>query len=498
MRAVLSLLINVLCAAGSWTVAYAFWKVGALEVGRSARTKLARLVSLAGIGDVVDIVPLLFLEMRSELRTKLMLQGLVVIILSTTAIVSAPIAHWATRPGSQFPQTNVSGWIPTNNILSSSGFLVLWNTTIERLNSAGFPYDQLPDFLPDNSVDWKYRASEWNSSWSASCRWTNRTAIQLEATGIYHDGDVFGLIPGIKSVFPAEYFTGAYNISQEVIRRFAWGRVADAIAFFFFQSYSEAEYKRNNDTGRYQNSAPFNLTLAAFHLRNASISSNSGDPMDVEHAFGPGPISQAWYTVATCEIKLARTDLSREERDHIVFPWAPTNGGSTVGAISSFYKAGLQEQSYAGGEVYIPSGPDLFRFYQTYLISKDSSYKTTVWRQLSASVETVELAVPLLAMLVLYMFLLCAGLAWFVVVKKLPDTLSVPRSKIDWMMQGGREAAEGRTGARLEGDSWTQLRLDFSRAEYGGTESDERKIRPCQTIRIVDTADEGRREWADS
>ncbi len=481
VRAIMALLVNVLCVAGSWAVAYGCWKTGALEAARSARTRLPALVSLGGIGDVIDVVPLLFsTRLGVVLRTRLVIQVVLVVLLSVAGILSGPIARFTTQPGLEIRQANVSGWLPTTTVLAVPGMVVQWTTTMERLDSAGFPHDQLLDFFPDVGTDWKYRASEWNSSWSASCQWTDQTVIQLNATGNSTD-DILDQFPTFRGVFPPEYFTPAYNRSLHWSCRYTRGKVYDAQLFLLFQSFHPgASYTRDNSTGHYRNDMPFNLSIAALNLHNAPAAHDSYVD-DSAQILTPGPVEKASYTIATCALK--RTDDSTEvaANSNIAFPWAPFITSSVTRGLIDFYKPKLMEQSHAGGGVPLPSGRDLFRFYQTYLVRKDTAFKHVVWRKLSVDTPTVEVVVAVLVVFLMYTVFLCAGVFWLVVVWRLPGHILIPRSKIEWMIQGVKEAGRQEADPSFLDNSRSRSE-DLIGAFYGQTSGGQLGI-TSRTIR---------------
>jgi len=456
VRAVFALLVNVFCVGGSWAVAYFYWKTGALEVVKSTRTRLPAITSLDGMGDIIDLVPLLFSKLGTGLRIRLLTQVVLVLSLSVVAIFSGPLARFATQQGAEIRLMNSTGWLPTGDVFSNvGGFLVQWNNTVERLNSAGFPYNQLLDFLPDLDLDWKYRESEWNSSWAASCEWTDRAPIQLEATG-NHTLDILEQFPAAKTIFPPDCLTPAYNMSQRWAAHASSDKVYDALLFLLFQSYHQnISYELDETTGHYHNDMPFNLTMAAFHLHDAP--SASKDFID-STLFGAGPVGESHYSLATCAVRRIR------HNDHqVAFPWSPFITSSAVVALTEFYQPGLTEQSFAGGHVYLPSGSDLFRFYQTYLVRKDTVQKLVVRRRISVAVPTVELAVAALVVFIVCALLLCAGLLWFGIVRRLPPGVVIPRSKMQWIMQGVKEAGGNSYSLDV---TWRQMKHDFTEATF--------------------------------
>lgn len=163
VRAILALIINFLCVVGIWIISYSTWKTGALKLARSHKssTRLLSLFSPSGVGDVLDILPLLRSKNISiRLLAQLVIPGAVIATLSAVAIVSAPIARYSTRPSSRIQPMLVSGTLASIYHSGIGNALVKWNNTIERFTSAGLPLNQLVDFLPDNTIDWKYSGME--------------------------------------------------------------------------------------------------------------------------------------------------------------------------------------------------------------------------------------------------------------------------------------------------------------------------------------------------
>jgi hypothetical protein len=110
VRAVLALVIHFVSVLGIWIWAYSFWKLAALRVARSrsrSHTPAAspvRLLSLhapSGLGDVHDVLPLLRLDLGVGLLLALATQTAVIVLLSATALLSAPLSRYSTRMGTR-------------------------------------------------------------------------------------------------------------------------------------------------------------------------------------------------------------------------------------------------------------------------------------------------------------------------------------------------------------------------------------------------------------
>ena len=304
VRAILALIINFLCVIGIWVVAYSIWKVGAMKLDRSHKscTKILSLYCPTGLGEVLEIIPLLRASLGIGLLAQLLIPGAIIVILSTVAIMSAPIARYSTRVGMQIAPTLVPGTLATTSHRSIDDALVKWNETIERFNLAGLPLNQLMDFLPDNTIDWKYSEPEWNNSWSASCRWTERTPIKLYAMGNASSGGrIWDIFPGISAVFPGDIFEAKYARGVVAPGPYRGELFLDKLLFISMQTNPNVSF--DTEPGSSTNFGPFHFTIAAFHLKNTPA--NFTDDGSV--TWGTGPVEQSWYTMASCDLDRVAT-----------------------------------------------------------------------------------------------------------------------------------------------------------------------------------------------
>ncbi|KAK3315640.1 hypothetical protein B0H66DRAFT_628872 [Apodospora peruviana] len=464
VQAVLAFIISIICAFGIWAVSHVLWKSAATGISRGHKTKLLSLLTLGALGDVVDTIPLLRSDLGTGLLAKLIFQCIVVTILSITAIVSGPIARISTSTGTETREVPVTGWMATSNFHSMNSAQVKWNNTIDRLNSAGFPLDQLLDFLPDVRVDWRYRPAHWNSTWTASCQFTDRTQIALNSTGNYTE-PILDEIPAMASVFPPRVLTPGHTITSSMAG--AWEEESlpngddgwkEVLYFVFIQSSPKVAYQDEPDpaeTGRQLNYLPFNITFAVFHLHNAPSVVTDTQGFDI----GIGPIEKSWYTIADCQLSRVPSRMPQyldEDTDwHVSFPWS-ADPLALPKAFSEFYRVETMDAAFTGGEVHHPTGQEVFRFYQAYLISKDTEFHETVTRPVDVAVATVQLSIVALVVFLFYAFLLCVALAWSVL-WRIPDGASIPKTKVEWMMQrvtvaGGKEQQRAGLRAAIHGD----------------------------------------------
>jgi hypothetical protein len=149
---------------------------------------------------------------------------------------------------------------------------------------------------------------------------------------------------------------------------------------------------------------------------------------------------------------------------HTAYPWT-RDSAPTLQAYSDFHHARLTEQSFRGENIYHPTGQDLFRFYQAYLVTKDIQDYESAERLISVAVPTVELSVPVLVVFVIYMLLIGLTACWFVVLRRLPSKAWVPRTKIEWMAQGMRESSAREVHVSYLSARWGKIEEELREAE---------------------------------
>ncbi|KAK0649518.1 hypothetical protein B0T16DRAFT_133110 [Cercophora newfieldiana] len=485
VRAVLALLINVLCVAGVWVVAYCSWKSSALKIpSHKASTSLLSLFFPSGIGDVVDIVPLLRRGLGRGLLWKLISQGLLIVILTAVAIASAPLAVSSTQLGFEFRPTPVSGVRAKTTFTGITSTVVGWNNTIDRFIKAELPLDQVVDWLPDNRVDWVYRPEEWNSSWAADCQYTEETPITLFSSG-NKTGDVFVEVEGVGAALGE----GMRNWGLSENRNIVWisagsysgQRFVDVFLWVVIQTNTSIAY--NPDGDRRHNFHPLNYTVTMFHMHGFPANHSSGDAL-----FGRGPVEKASYVQTTCSLKrkpgLTPEEVEPDAELRITNVWT-YDLFSIAKAYSVFYEPRMAIEAFNNLTVTIPSPRELFRFYQAYHIIKDTQELnafTQVTRTLSVRTPAVQLAAPTLGVLLAYVVAMAVATIYWVFFKKLPAGTSIPRTKVQWMMQGVKEVGGRELNAAYLDATWGQLEGDLAKARYADV--NDQSGRSYKTIQL--------------
>jgi hypothetical protein len=164
VQATLNVIISFLSVVAIWTFSRFCWQLSTSEVAKNHNVPLPSLLSIMTLGETVDVLRLLKTKILSLPHPRILLQCFVVTVFSVAAILSGPIARFSTRRGHVMSLTAIDGLMATVNHSSIGSAMVKWNQTQQSLIEAGFPTDQLLDFLPDPSYDWLYRADQWNST----------------------------------------------------------------------------------------------------------------------------------------------------------------------------------------------------------------------------------------------------------------------------------------------------------------------------------------------
>jgi hypothetical protein len=452
--------ISILCVTGIWIIAFFRWRYHARKVSRSSSVGLLDLLSINGAGEALDALRNLAWTRSPWRHLGLVAQCFFVGLLSIVGILAGPIARYSTGSTHVVGKTDVLGLMATNDHRSISSAMVKWNMTVNRLTSANFPQTQLLDFLPDIQTDWQYDSTEWNSSWAMSCEYTPLTPISVYATGNITDNFI-DEIPGIRNAYPegVSKKLEPIRVSHSYKGFFANSKVYKDLLMFTVMSDSPSTSSLDTARTRYNNET-MRIVLIAFHFHNMPQSASD------DAYFGVGPVETSAYTRAECT--LSRNSV--QDAGHIAYPW--TNDTSAIAtAFSSFHQANMVEQSIADAAIYHPTGTDLVRFYQAYIVTKDTQYKHVVNREISVLQPRVEIAAIALVAFLLYAVILIVLLVWSFAVYHVPKGLFVPRTKFEWVMEAVRETVAHKTDWSKFEASEEELRKDLNDSTYGTVSS---------------------------
>ncbi|EEP79745.1 predicted protein [Uncinocarpus reesii 1704] len=420
VQAVLTVVVSALSALMIWVTTRTFWRRGAIPVTKESRTvPILSLLTISSLGEVFDTLKVFKLRVLSVRYLAICVQCIVVVIFSLSGMLSGPIARFSSRMGVEERGQE--------KIVSA---LVKWNETQQSLTRAGFPTDQLLDFLPDPSRHWFYREDEWNSSWSARCDFIPATPVELQSTGNRSDTLLYTQVSGLKDLTPERFHNKSVYLGRYQLAAFEENRGNYRDVLLFVLRYPDGWTRANFNWDK-----RMSFSILSVHMHNAPRPSDmDGDGI----SFGEGKIEKASYTRTDC-------DLTRIEKmpDDLQFAYPHTlDADSIVQAYADYYRPNLIQQSIANASISPPSPEELFQFYQVYMITKDTQLPHSVQRVITVEVPTVELSIAWLAVVLFFFCVVILGLILYIVFlfKQRSRLSGIPNSKLDWMAISIKEA----------------------------------------------------------
>jgi hypothetical protein len=448
VQATLNVIITVLSTLGVTAFAKCCWQSAAQHAVDQQTLPLSSLLSINTVGEAFDIMLLLRSKMLRWRHWKIFAQFTVVLCLSTASVLSGPLARYSTNRSHEVTLAKVPGMLTARAHDSILNAPVVWNETFNSLDEAGFPYDQLLDYLPDPSLPWVYNSKEWNSSWSISCRHTYQTSIDLYDTG--NCTSTYDELPGLNEVIPLTEYGPSIDVW--------WGGFytgdinKDTLLGLGGKKYSDVDTTTNITYG-------MTLTLASVHLHNFGRQTNSSSFC----SWASGPISTASYTKIEC-------DLRRNLRDpyymHIAFPDCATPE-LVARAMVEYYTARFIQESISDSTITVLTPTDLVRFLQTWMITKDTQYREPVTRALSVRVPVVQLSSAFVAIAVLAALLILAASLVYINSKAHNRHIlaQTPQSKLDWI-QAFLQLSAASSSSSLSSSSYRLPTKDRRRADF--------------------------------
>lgn len=436
VQAVLNIVISLLSALGVSVFGRICWQASTTKIAKRKNVALSSLLTINSVGEAMDVLFLLKFNFFSS--TRIVAQCIVVACMTATAILSGPIARYSSRRGQIVSEKDVNGLLALAYHNSIGNAMVEWNLTQVSLERAGFPYNQLLDFLPDTSTYWLYRAEEWNSTWSMDCRYTESTPVSLKTTG---DCDhLYAEVPGLDKIIPDSpdiwYSTDGFYVNGTTWK--------DVLMFLYEPIYNDY----NNVTFLTHN---MSITIASVHLHNLAKSSNDSCN------FGVGDVEQASYTKAECNLF-----RNYGEDTYIAYPDSG-DVGQVPTSYYSYYGQTFKQQSMSNDPIQIITPQELVRFYQIYMITKDTQSLQPVTRSMSVDVTVVQLSAIFLAVCIFMTLLILVGIGMYGLFRIMHPAPRPPQTKLDWVLQAIKDP--GPEGVILSGDDSTRER--FKGARYG-------------------------------
>lgn len=417
VQAGLQVVIAVLSCLGIFAFARFCWQLSSHRVKKNRAVALASLMSINTIGEAFDAALLLRQRIFRQRYWKILAQSIVVVILTASTIVSGPIAKASTRLGTIVRIINVPGSLATNVFNSRAYAAVEWNDTSTSLDRAGFPLDQLLDFMPTTSVAWLYKADEWNSTWAMHCDKVENTPVTMVDTGVCTNFSTE--FPATDDIFPWNSFDVPRWTWQSLYWNSTWTQ--DVLAMFTGWNY----FDYNSTTDITYN---MSITVVALHMHWLN---KTGDNDNCQ--FGAGPVESSSYTKMTCNLTRSHTI---PDEDHLAYPDATDYDALGDAYIANWYDQFSTQANT--NETISPITPDqLIRFYQTYVITKDLQYPQPVSRQLTADIQVVQLSSTFIAFGTLFAILVLIGLIHHGIFHYRHRGVlhEIPESKLDWIVQ---------------------------------------------------------------
>lgn len=420
VQAALNVVITTLCALSIFVVSRICWSLGARMVVTRQNVPISSILSVSTLGDVLDIAGLLKWQLFRRAHVKLFAQALAVAVFSAAALLSGPISRYSTRLG-QAPR-DVSGVTVARGYHSFSQAAVLWNQTFASLDRAGFPYDQLLDYFPDPSYLWLYVPEEWHPKWRMECRETDLTPISLKVVNNC-SSTIYSEIPGLDSVIPASppasdsmyYWVGYYHNGT---------RLKDGIIFMAAASVTDI----SNTSGI---ARAMSLQIAAVHVHDLLLREDG----ESNCSFAGDHIESSAFSKVDCDLRYQGDDNANATA---AYPdvFQPT---SFVSNLADYYGVRVNSESVRNIPITTISPRDLIRFYQTWLITKDTQGMEIASRRLTVRDSVVELSIVFLAITLALFTSIVLGLCcdrFYLTVSSRPKLAlrAIPQSKLDWLL----------------------------------------------------------------
>lgn len=145
-----------------------------------------------------------------------------------------------------------------------------------------------------------------------------------------------------------------------------------------------------------------------------------------------GPIGSATYTRIDCT-------LSRERKiadEHLVpYPEAVDTEMLIARALSQNFQARFMMESATNRTITEIKPEELIRFYQVYMILKDTQYRQSTLRPLTVSQQVPQLSTAFLAVALLVTVLcMISSSAWCIFKLTHHSVNDVPQTKLDWLL----------------------------------------------------------------
>ena len=183
------------------------------------------------------------------------------------------------------------------------------------------------------------------------------------------------------------------------------------------------------------------ISLASIYMKDApEFNLSALGESDKDWVFGVGEVPEAYYTKVECDINRNRP---QDDNYWEAYPQIRTNCDLSK-QLDIYWSATAIQPSGKGYEmvVNIPSGEEIFRFYQSWMISKDTYYPYPSSRDISVSLNTVELSIVFIVICGFTILIVSLGMlhCFSFRLRHRGIVVGIPETKVDWLLQSVQEA----------------------------------------------------------
>jgi hypothetical protein len=446
VQAGLNVVINVLCIIFTFTSSRYFWQKAAKKVTQGRDTHLTALLTLGTPGEIIDVIETFKTLLLRSRYAILSIQGFIIVFFGLAAMFAGPITRYSTRVGEITTKQLVHGRQATRSSSCDVNDVYVWHQAYTALENANFPLDRLLDFIPDNDTNWAYDTEDWDETYSLACSFTPQTTVNLNATGSYVNDSLLYMydeIPGLWDILSPRFQRDdiIHDYFYDGIRDPDNGVWDEVIVWDYVVIEPSNVTNQDNATTQWQTLA---FTLAATYMANAPDYNLSAVVEGArDWVFGIGPIPQSFYTKVECDIK--RNRPAGDSNYYEAYPELTTNCDLAQQTDVYWSPTAVQPAttSYDGRQIVnLPSGEEILRFYQAWMISKDTWYPNKASRRVSVRQSTVELSLVFIVICGLLILIVFIGLVYCLAFTLRHGKMlrGVPQTKIDWLLQALKEA----------------------------------------------------------
>jgi hypothetical protein len=449
VQAALNVIISVLGTAGIWALSRYWWQRGSASILRGdSEVPLRTLLTLSGPGEGWDVVTVLRGGIFTKKHWRLLVQLLVVFAVTLASMLSGPIAKVSLRISRTVRMSEldvlraIKGDGSTANLLEGN---VMWNDTIQSLNQAGFPYNQMLDYLPPSTTDWIYVQRQWDPTWTMTCNYTPETLLHnLTGVGNYTFYDPINAFPVFRDTYDTQWLiTSKYRTQVDFS---GWSIPADQSApfrdfLFFVLIQSDPEQDDRMDT----NNETLQISLSVLHAHDFQSTdyTNDVDPSGESEWKPFGPVANASYSRLECNIT-RKLEVPNED----AIPWIWTNDTYSITlSYRNYWMYSLEDMATKNLSISTPTPQDLLRFYQTYFATVNTEYAVSTTQQVSVLMDTVQLSIVFLAMVVILTSLTVWQTGRYLFFQRRYKSelkeVYVPDGKMEWMIHAAKIAHDG-------------------------------------------------------